>query len=83
MSTVLKDFEKWKTFLESRVEQAKKAGMSDEVIAQLAYQIGNFLSEKVDPENREERLLKELWDVATEDERKTLARVIIKFVERS
>ncbi|PDO10579.1 MAG: hypothetical protein BLM47_06245 [Candidatus Reconcilbacillus cellulovorans] len=83
MPTILKDFEKWKTFLESRVEQAKKAGMSDEAIAQLAYQIGNFLAEKVDPENREERLLKELWDVATEDERKTLARVIIKFVERS
>lgn len=83
MPTVLKDFEKWKTFLESRVEQAKKAGMSDEAIAQIAYQIGNFLAEKVDPENREERLLKELWDVATEDERKTLARVIIKFVEHS
>lgn len=82
MATVLETFEKWKSFLSERVEQAKKAGMSDETIAKLAFQIGEFLDEKVDPKNEEERLLKELWDVGNEEERKTIARLMVKLVEK-
>lgn len=82
MATVLDTFEKWKSFLSERVEQAKQAGMSEETIAKLAYQIGEFLEEKVDPKNEEERLLKELWDVGNEEERKTIARLMVKLVEK-
>jgi nuclear transport factor 2 (NTF2) superfamily protein len=81
--TVLKNFERWKEFLGERVEQAKKTGMSEETIANLAVQIGEFLSDKVDPENKEERLLKELWDAADDQERKTLARLVVKLVSKS
>lgn len=80
--TVLDQFEKWKSFLHDRVEKARKAGMSDETIANLAYQIGEFLDEHVDPKNEEERLLKELWDVGDEQERKTIARLMIKLVDK-
>jgi uncharacterized protein with von Willebrand factor type A (vWA) domain len=82
MNTVLETFDKWKQFLSERVEQAKQAGMSEETISQLAYQIGQFLEEKVDPKNGEERLLKELWDVGSEEERKTIARLMVKLVEQ-
>ena len=75
-------FEKWKSFLHDRVEKARKAGMSDETIANLAYQIGEFLDEHVDPKNEEERLLKELWDVGDEQERKTIARLMMKLVDK-
>lgn len=78
MSTVLETFDKWKQFLAERVNEAQAAGLSDETIAKLAYQIGEFLDQKVDPKNNEERLLKNLWDVGTEDERKTLARLMVK-----
>lgn len=81
MSTVLQSFEKWKTFLSERVEQAYKAGMSDETISKLAFQIGEFLSDKIDPENKEERILKELWDVADEDEKRMIARLMVKLVK--
>jgi len=81
--TVLKNFERWKDFLGDRVEQAKKTGMSEETIANLAVQIGEFLSDKVDPENKEERLLKELWDAADDHQRKTLASIIVKLVSKS
>jgi hypothetical protein len=83
MSTVLTNFEKWKQFLGDRVQQAKNAGMSEETIAKLAYQIGEFLDDKVDPKNNEERILKDLWDVADEDERKMIARLMVKYVDRS
>ncbi len=81
MATVLETFEKWKHFLAERVGQAQKAGLSDESISKLAFQIGDFLSDKVDPENREERLLKELWDVADETEKRMIARLMVKLVD--
>lgn len=82
MATVLETFDRWKSFLAERVDQAKKAGMSDETIGKLAFQIGEFLENKVDPKNDEERLLKALWDVGNEEERKTIARLMVKFVEK-
>ncbi len=81
MATVLESFQKWKEFLGDRVEQAEKAGMSDETIAKLAVQIGEFLSDKVDPENKEERLLKELWTVADESEKKVISRCLVKLTK--
>ncbi len=79
---VLETFETFKAFLAQRVEQAQKAGMSDETITKLAYQIGEFLEEKVDPKTSEERLLKELWDVGDEHDRKTLAGLMVKLVDK-
>lgn len=82
MSTVLSSFDQWKSFLSDRVEQAKASGMSEGFIATLAQQIGGFLSDKVDPKNGEQRLLKEMWDVSTDDERHALAHILVKFVEQ-
>jgi hypothetical protein len=81
-TTVLSVFDKWKQFLNERVDQAEKAGMSDEIITKLAVQIGDFLANRIDPENKEERVLKELWDVGTEEERKVIARLMIKLVNK-
>lgn len=82
MSTVLETFDKWKAFLAERVNQAQAVGLSDETISKLAFQIGEFLQDKVDPQNGEELLLKQLWDVGTEDERKTVARLMVKLVDQ-
>lgn len=82
VTTVLDTFDKWKSFLSDRVAQAKATGMSDGVLTQLAFQVGEFLDDKVDPKNGEERLMKELWSVGTDEEKKVLAALIIKFVEQ-
>jgi hypothetical protein len=81
VATVLETFDKWKHFLAERVDKAQRAGMSDEMISKLAFQLGEFLDNNVDPENREERLLKELWDAGNEEERKTIARLMVKLVD--
>jgi hypothetical protein len=83
VATILQNFTKWKDFLGDRVEQAEKAGMSEETMANLAVQIGEFLSDKVDPENKEERVLKDLWDVADDSEKKIIAKLMIKLSKSS
>lgn len=82
-TAVLKSFEKWKEFLSDRVKEAENKGMSEETISNLAFAIGNFLSDKIDPENKEERVLKELWDVADDNERHTIAKLMMKWVKQS
>jgi hypothetical protein len=82
MATVLKSFDKWKQFLGERVSQAELVGMSEETVTKLAFQIGEYLQDKVDPKNDEERVLKELWDVGSEQERKTLAHLMVKLVNK-
>ncbi|PWW06462.1 uncharacterized protein DUF3243 [Paenibacillus cellulosilyticus] len=81
MSTVLSNFDSWKQFLADRLEQGKKLGLTDDTIANLAFEIGSFLDERVDPKNEEQRVLKEIWDAGDEDERKTLARLMCKLVQ--
>ncbi|QTH45841.1 DUF3243 domain-containing protein [Cohnella sp. LGH] len=83
MSTVLSNFDAWKKFLGDRVEAAKKLGISEDAISKLAYEIGEFLDQKVDPKNDEQRILKELWDVGDETERKTMARMMVKLADSS
>jgi len=83
MSTVLSNFETWKKFLGDRVEAAKRLGINEETISKLAFEIGEFLDQKVDPKNDEERVLKELWEVGDESERKTMARLMVKLANSS
>jgi hypothetical protein len=83
MSTVLSNFDTWKKFLGERVQAAKKNGLDESAITNLAFEIGQFLDQKVDPKNNEERVLKELWDVGDEAERKTLAHLMVKLAEKS
>jgi hypothetical protein len=82
MSTMLSNFDTWKKFLSERVKAAKNLGMSEVTISKLAFEIGQFLDAKVDPKNDEERVLKELWDVADDSERHTIARMMVKLAEK-
>lgn len=77
---VMESFEQWKDFLSRQVYAAQEAGTPQELIVNLAARIGDFLSKRVDPKNREQRLLKELWDKGTEEERRALASMITKLV---
>lgn len=83
MSTVLSNFDTWKKFLGDRVAAAKNAGIGEDTIAKLAFEIGEFLDNKVDPKNEEERVLKELWDVGSESERHCMASLMVKLAEQN
>ncbi|HZW67229.1 MAG TPA: DUF3243 domain-containing protein [Pseudogracilibacillus sp.] len=78
--SVLDNFSSWKEFLANRVEAAQNRGMSNETMSDLAQHVGNYLSDNVTPENKEEQLLKELWNAASEEEQRALANTMIKLV---
>lgn len=64
--SVLDNWEQWKDFLGDRLHQAQNEGMNKQVIGDLAYQIGDYLAKQIDPKNEQERILSDLWSVATD-----------------
>lgn len=78
--SVLDNFQDWKEFLHARVDQAQQLGMNDQDIKDLAYQLGDYLAKDVEPQNTQERLLKDLWSVADENEQQTIASLMVKMV---
>ncbi len=79
--SVLNNWDQWKDFLGDRLEHAQKVGMSQDVIANVAVQVGEYLSQQVDPKNEQERVLAELWRVANEEEQQAIANMMVKLVQ--
>jgi hypothetical protein len=78
--SVLDNFEQWKSFLGERLEQAAGKGLDSGAVSDMAYRIGDYLANEVEPRNDEEKLLAELWKVADEQEQHTIANLMIKMV---
>lgn len=79
--SVLSNWEQWKDFLGERLEDAQKGGMSQEIVSNVAHQVGEYLSEQVDPKNEQERVLAELWRVADKEEQQAIANMMVKLVQ--
>jgi sulfur relay (sulfurtransferase) DsrC/TusE family protein len=76
----VKDWDTWRNTLKEGIAEARKFGVSDETIKSLAVKMGDFLASKVCPQTKEEELLKQMWDVATPEERKVIATLMFKMV---
>ena len=75
------DWGEWRNNLKKAVSVGKKVGMTDKQISSLATQIGDYLAKNVCPETQEEELLREMWNVANSEERKTIAGLLVKMSE--
>ena len=75
------DWQKWRESLHEAIREARKLGWTDEEIKDTATRVGDFLAERVCPATPEEKLLQELWNAGTPDERKTLATLLFKIME--
>ncbi|KPV39893.1 DUF3243 domain-containing protein [Alicyclobacillus ferrooxydans] len=82
-TNLLENFDRWKEFLGEQVDKAQAMGMSKERITDVASKMGSFLSDKVDPKNPQERLLKQLWDAGSPDEQHTLAGLMVKMTDKA
>ncbi len=80
--TILENWQKWTSFLGQNVMRAESSGIPTKMIQQAAVQIGEYLATNVDPKNEQERVLSDLWGVASEDEKQALANCVIKLVEK-
>ena len=78
----LKDWGAWRGHLQDAIKRGRDFGMSDQMIKNISVKVGDFLANKVCPATPEEQLMKELWEVATQEERKTLATLMFKLVEK-
>ncbi|WAA13542.1 DUF3243 domain-containing protein [Fervidibacillus halotolerans] len=81
--SVLDNWEQWKDFLGDRLNQAQEQGLSQNVINDLAYQIGDYLAKQVEPKNEQERVLADLWSVANEQEQHAIANLMVKLVQNN
>lgn len=75
------DWDKWKKSISKAVKFGESVGLSENTIENIGQKIGNFLSASVEPENREQRLLQELWKSGDDHDRKSLSKMIVKMVE--
>lgn len=80
-SETFAEWDQWKGTLAKTVSIAEIVGLSQKTIEKIAVKIGNILSASVDPENREQRLLQELWKVADDDDRMVLSKLIVKMLQ--
>lgn len=81
--SVLDSWEQWKDFLGDLLNQAKDQGMNQQAISDIAYQIGNYLANQVDPKNEQQRVLADLWSVASPEEQHAIANVMVKLVQNN
>jgi len=54
--------------------------MSQETIQNLAYEIGDYLARDVEPKNEEERLLRDMWNAADQNEQRVMAGLMVKML---
>jgi len=78
----VKDWSYWRENLKDAIERGREFGLSDDMIKKLSVKMGDFLAKRVCPATPEEQLMKEMWDVANPDERKVLATMMFKIVEK-
>ncbi|MFS0638005.1 DUF3243 domain-containing protein [Mesobacillus foraminis] len=78
---ILGNFEEFKSYLSKRIQLGKSAGLNEEQLANTAQQIADYLADNVEPRNREEQLLRELWKVGNEEEQHKLAHMLVKLAQ--
>ncbi len=80
--SVLDNWEQWKHFLGDRLGQAEQEGINENTVTDLAYQIGDYLARQVEPKNEQEKVLADLWNVASPEEQHAIANMMVKLVEQ-
>jgi len=70
----------WKNMLGKFVHGGKAVGIPDQKIEDAAYRVGEFFANHFDPGNREQRLLRELWEQGNEDEKRAISTLITRMV---
>ena len=79
---IMDNWNDWKKTLGKAVDLGETVGMSDKTITNIAEKVGTYLSNNVDPHNDQERLLKDMWDAANENERQVLAKLVVKISDK-
>ncbi|PLR85707.1 DUF3243 domain-containing protein [Bacillus sp. V33-4] len=77
---ILANFDQFKSYLGDKVSKGMKLGLDEEHLANAAQKVGDYLAQKEEPRNREEKLLQELWQVGNQEEKHMLAHMLVRLV---
>ncbi|WP_377890767.1 DUF3243 domain-containing protein [Alkalihalobacillus sp. R86527] len=80
---ILENFQQFKDYLGDQVHKGEKLGLGEEGLTKGAKRVGDYLAKHEDPRNREQKVLNELWNVANEEERKSIAHVLVKLTDET
>lgn len=80
MMSVLDNWDQWKEFLGERLDGADGKGLTGSAVNEMAYRIGDYLANEVEPKTPEGKILADLWKVADEQEQHTIANLMLKHV---
>ncbi len=64
--------------LAERIRDGMAHGVTDDQMVKGIVSLGNLLGRFVKPDTPEEALLKEMWDVADENEKYTMANLVLR-----
>ncbi|MBT2665740.1 DUF3243 domain-containing protein [Bacillus sp. ISL-4] len=81
--SVLDNWDQWKNFLGDRLNQGEQQGLSEGAVNNLAFEIGDYLANQVEPQNDQEKVLADLWSVANDQEKHAMASVMVRLVENN
>ncbi|HEY4548955.1 MAG TPA: DUF3243 domain-containing protein [Bacillus sp. (in: firmicutes)] len=81
--SILENWQQWKDFLGDRLNQAEDQGVKGNTINELAFQVGDYLAKQVDPKNEQERVLSDLWSVASPEEQHAIASIMVRLVQNN
>ncbi|MEH7094578.1 MULTISPECIES: DUF3243 domain-containing protein [Neobacillus] len=81
--SVLENWKQWEDFLADRLHHAQNEGMSEGAVSNLAFQIGDYLANQVEPKNEQERILADLWSVADKQEQQAIANMMVKLISNN
>lgn len=78
---ILENFATWKQYVGNKVRLAEKVGFSEDAVAWAVDLAQVFLAKMVTPQNPQEQLLKQLYQLGNDEERLALSHMIVKLVK--
>lgn len=77
----IKTFDQWIDTLSTALAAGHKAGLPQAQIQNSAKILGDYLASNVVPDAPENKIIKALWEHGDDQERQSLANMMIKMVE--
>lgn len=66
----------------AKIQEGRRAGLSDEQIAEGIVHLGNVVAKFVKPDSPEEALMEKMWDVSTDEEKRTMANIVLRMADQ-
>ncbi len=60
------------------IEDGEKHGVTDEMMIKGMVSVGNLMGQFVKPDSPEEALMKEMWEMASDNEKATVANMVLR-----